>query len=373
MLSKERIIEEARRLGFVDIGFTTADPFESHLEYLEKNREAYEWAPRLGLDIFRGSDPRAVMPEAKSIIVLIEAYYRESLPPSLEAHFGRCYLDDDRVTRDGLAVRMKAFRDFLKEHGIASKAPFDIPHRMAAARAGAGTFGKNCLLYSGRAVRGSSWIFPLAFLVDRDFAPDEPTIGVDCPSWCRNACVASCPTRALKGDGTIDPRRCVSYLTYYGEGITPIELRGPMGLYVYGCDRCQNVCPRNAAWTAQDMPPNPRVAAKAADFDLSALLRMDREYFERRVWPHMFYMSADDIWRWKMNVARAMGNTGDERFVPDLVGAFGDTDDPRVRGMIAWALGNIGGREARAALERMCPADDGPVRDEFAMALEAAR
>ena len=55
------------------------------------------------------------------------------------------------------------------------------------------------------------------------------------------------------------------------------------------------------------------------------------------------------------------------------VDAFGDTDDPRVRGMIAWALGNIGGREARAALERLCPADDGPVRDEFAMALEAAR
>ena len=59
---------------------------------------------------------------------------------------------------------------------------------------------------------------------------------------------------------------------------------------------------------------------------------------------------------------------------PATVAGFSRLESlPRVRGMSAWALGKIGGREARAALERMCPADDGPVRDEFAMALEAAR
>ncbi|HSV97113.1 MAG TPA: 4Fe-4S double cluster binding domain-containing protein [Spirochaetota bacterium] len=373
MLTREHIIEEAHRLGFVDIGFTTAEPFDSHLECLEKNREAYEWAPKLGLDLFKGTDPRTGMPEAKSIIVLIEAYYRESFPSSLEGHFGRCYLDDDRVTRDGLTVRMKAFRSFLKENGVASKAPFDIPHRMAAARAGTGTFGKNCLLYSNKAVRGSSWILPLAFLVDREFSPDRPTVGIDCPSWCRNACIAACPTRALKGDGTIDPRRCISYLSYFGDGITPVELREPMGMYIYGCDRCQNVCPRNAAWSAQELPPNPRVAAKSKDFDLVALLHMDRAHFERRIWPHMFYMSADDLWRWKMNVARVMGNSGDTRYTTELARAFGETGDLRVRGMIAWALGRIGGGEARAALERLHPAEDGPVRAEFVAALGAIR
>ncbi|MEJ2458803.1 MAG: thiamine pyrophosphate-dependent enzyme, partial [Novosphingobium sp.] len=39
-------------------------------------------------------------------------------------------------------------------------------------------------------------------------------------------------------------------LTYFGDGLTPRDLREPMGLYIYGCDRCQNVCPRNAARSA---------------------------------------------------------------------------------------------------------------------------
>ena len=101
-----------------------------------------------------------------------------------------------------------------------------------------------------------------------EYSPDEPDIAIGCPDWCRNACVAACPTRALKGGGKIDPRRCISFLTYYGEGLTPLELREPMGMYVYGCDRCQNVCPRNIPWMAGEKPQNPRVSAKAANFDL---------------------------------------------------------------------------------------------------------
>ena len=49
---------------------------------------------------------------------------------------------------------------------------------------------------------------------------------------------------------------------------------------------------------------------------------MDRDYFTAKVWPHMFYMSPDDIWKWKMNVARVMGNSLDDGYVPDLVRAL---------------------------------------------------
>lgn len=152
--------------------------------------------------------------------------------------------------------------------------------------------------------------------------------------------------------------------------MTPEELREPMGLYVYGCDRCQDVCPRNAAWLAKDLPVNRKVAAKADDFDLVKLLHMDRPYFETRIWPHMFYMSADDLWRWKMNVARVMGNTLDPRYVDDLIAAFPENQDARVQGMIAWALGKIGGRRARAALEKFRPDSGGVVREEISQALE---
>ncbi len=62
-----------------------------------------------------------------------------------------------------------------------------------------------------------------------------------------------------------------------------------------------------------DLPENERVTKKSLDFQLEKLLHMDRSYFEQRIWPHMFHMPADDIWRWKMNVARSMGNTRDTK------------------------------------------------------------
>lgn len=368
MLTKEEIRDRAVSLGFEDVGFTTAEPFDSQREFLAARQEEYGWTKKTGLDLLAGTDPHTFLPKAKSIIVLVDSYFRESFPRSLEGTFGRCYLDDDRVTKDGMSMRIKAFRSFLREHGIDSKVPFDLPHRAAATRAGLGTLGKNCLFYS-RKFRGSSWVIPMAVVVDQEFTPDKSTAEYDCPEWCRNACIAACPTRALKGNGTIDPRRCISYLTYFGKEITPIELREPMGMYVYGCDRCQNVCPRNAAWLGRELKENSRVAAKAGHFDLSILLNMDREYFEKNVWPHMFYMGPDMLWKWKMNTARAMGNSRDERYVPDLVRAYSENEDERVRSMAAWALGRIGGDKAGAALNSFCPESSGMVCKEVEQAL----
>jgi len=57
------------------------------------------------------------------------------------------------------------------------------------------------------------------------------------------ACLRACPAQALKGDGTMDARRCLNYLTieYKGElppGTSP-------GRRLYGCDECQLACPHN--------------------------------------------------------------------------------------------------------------------------------
>lgn len=369
MITKENVIEAARRFGFEDVGFTTAEPFETHRQFLLDRQEEYGWAEKVGLALMSGVDPKTVLPAAKSIIVLVDVYFRESFPRVMESHFGRCYLDDDRVTKDVLAPRLKAFRSYLRDNGIDSKVPFNMPHRVAAARAGLGTFGKNCLFYSSRAALQSSWVTPLPVVVDQEFAPDEPTMRMGCPEWCRNACVSACPTRALKGNGTIDPRLCISYLSYFGNEITPLELREPMGLYIYGCDRCQNVCPRDLPWLSRDLPLNPRVEAKAKHFELTALLHMDREYFTKYIWPHMFYMGPDTIWKWKMNVARVMGNSLEERYVGDLVRAYNESDDERVRGMIVWALGRIGSADAREALKGFFQRSEGLVRSEAEAAL----
>jgi epoxyqueuosine reductase len=369
MISKQEIVEKAYECGFEDAGFTTAEPFTTQQSLLKERQEEYGWAIRSGLDLLAGTDPQTILPGAKSIIVVMEAYFREAFPPSLERHFGRCYLDDDRMTGNRLGKRVKAFRSYLRDNGIDSKVPFHLPHRLAAARAGLGTFGKNCLFYSRKAAGGGSWVIPIALVVDQTFTPDEPTLEVGCPDWCRNACIAACPTGALKGPRHIDPRRCISYLTYFGSELTPRDLREPMGLCVYGCDRCQNVCPRNSPWLARELPMNRKTAEMVEDFRLEKLLHMDKAFFTEKIWPHMFYMSDADLWRWKANAARAMGNTLDEAYIPELVRAFRESGDERVAAMIVWALGRIGGDSARQALEAFLPGSRSPVREEILAAL----
>ena len=96
---------------------------------------------------------------------------------------------------------------------------------------------------------------------------------------------------------------------------------------------------------------------------------MDKVYFNSRIWPHMFYTTDKNLWRWKMSVARAMGNTLDDGYISTLVKAFHNNDDERVLGMVAWALGRIGGPRAEKALNSFLSRSSGLIQDEIKSAL----
>ena len=71
-----------------------------------------------------------------------------------------------------------------------------------------------------------------------------------------------------------------------------------------------------------------------------------------------------------MNAARAMGNSLNPAYVPDLIRAFQENHDDRVQSMIAWALGRIGSKEARAALKKFLPEASDIVKEEIEHALK---
>ena len=157
MITKKDIIGKAREIGFEDIGFTGVEPFNSQLEFLDNPDAHYGWTVKRGLALRESIDPSTVLEGCKSIIVLIYSYLQSSIPVSLTGNFGRCYINDDRVTQDGLALKTKEFRNYLKENGINSKLSRGMPDKLAAARAGVGTFGKNCLLFASKSVKNSSY------------------------------------------------------------------------------------------------------------------------------------------------------------------------------------------------------------------------
>ena len=118
-----------------------------------------------------------------------------------------------------------------------------LSERHYGARAGLGFRGRNTLLIHETL---GSWFFIGEVLSTLAVEPSEPAPSArrSCPHGCR-ACIAACPTGALSGPYRFDARLCISYLTIEHKGVIPRELAQKMGTQVFGCDRCQEVCPLN--------------------------------------------------------------------------------------------------------------------------------
>jgi epoxyqueuosine reductase len=71
------------------------------------------------------------------------------------------------------------------------------------------------------------------------------------------------------------------------------------------------------------------------------------------------------------NAAVALGNAGDPSACGPLARVLGSHPSAVVRGHAAWALGRLGGAQARECLERALEDQDASVRAEAALALDA--
>jgi epoxyqueuosine reductase len=356
-MSLSRIIKEkALELGFVAVGITTPEPFTRYAEELAGRPEMYEWMKErsgkssLGnLDLFRFIDPTHSLPQVKSIVVVTDSYFEEDFPPSLKGKIGRCYLKGLFCPQETVhKERRKGLQKFLQGLGI--EAPYgQAPARMSGARAGVTHYGKNCFAFANSAAGKSSFVVNESYLLDRELEPDPPTMEVHCPEHCQ-MCLEACPTGALYAPLKMDPRMCIAYHTYFNAGEIPREIRPKMGTWVYGCDLCQDVCPRNREWLLKEKPMERSLLKRTADLQLTTLLTMSQEHYEQRVWPLLYYIRKENRKLWQRNAAVALGNQGDPNAVPHLIIAFQDPE-PLVRGHVAWALGKIGGSRARAVLE----------------------
>jgi epoxyqueuosine reductase len=164
----------------------------------------------------------------------------------------------------------------------------------------------------------------------------------------------------------LDARLCISYLTIELKGPIPRELRPLMGNRIFGCDICQEVCPWNRRFAQRSAEAAFQSRPGIIGPSLLDLMALDEEGFRRRFW-------GSPVKRAKRrgllrNVAVALGNWGSPSAIPALARALGDAE-PLVRGHVAWALGRIAGRRARAALEQALSTEADPwVREELRQA-----
>ncbi len=196
------------------------------------------------------------------------------------------------------------------------------------------------------------------------FPPDTPVTEScgDC-----TLCIDACPTGALVGPGQLNAQRCVSYLTQTKGHIEDDELKRKIGNRLYGCDTCQIVCPKNKGMHADHHPelePDPELVKPL----LKPLLFLSNREFKER------FGSSAAAWRGRKPIQRnailALGNFRDKTAVPELIHLLRTDERPEIRGAAVWALGRIGGAEAREALEAAAGKEqDEAVRRELAKAI----
>lgn len=228
--------------------------------------------------------------------------------------------------------------------------------REIACRAGIGWYGKNCSIIC---LRFGSGILLGEMLTNIEFEPDEP-----CSEECGacSLCLEACPTGALIGPYTLNAKKCISYLTQM-RGIVPRELRSKMGTSVYGCDRCQQVCPHN----------RDTIFFKDWDnvVDLIELIQMDKRKFKEKFGAGAFVWRGMNIL--KRNAIIALGNLKREEAL-DVLADISGHPSPMLRAHAAWAIGRIGGSRAAGILQDMLDRErDADVRAEAEISIKDVR
>lgn len=219
-----------------------------------------------------------------------------------------------------------------------------LAERAFAANAGLGWIGKHTNLIAPGL---GSFVFLGEIVTTLELPVDAP-LRKTCGSCSR--CIGACPTRALRGDYTIDATRCISDLTQRTDAI-PRDLRALIGTWVWGCDLCQIACPpTQLAGVDGAGELNAPLDADTAAPPLLKLLKLRSGEFKR------MYAKTAMGWRGaavlRRNAAVALGNARDRSAVPALIEALERDPHPMVRGHAAWALGRIASPSAISALQR---------------------
>ncbi|MFI5088169.1 MAG: tRNA epoxyqueuosine(34) reductase QueG [Terriglobales bacterium] len=286
-----------------------------------------------------------VAPWARSVIVCALNYNADQpkstdpigdgRPPTRHAWISR-YAWTEEDYHDSVLRRLRAVEAKLKEQSPNAETRCYVDtgplvERVWARYAGVGWQGKNTCIINQRL---GSWIFLGVILTSLELVADLPA-----PDRCGacTRCLDACPTHAFIAPYQLDATRCISYLTIEKRGDIAEDLRQGIGRNVFGCDICQDVCPWNRRAPVAGAPefaPRENLVNPALEW----LAAMDedefRQTFRRSPVKRAKYNGL------RRNVAIAMGNSGDPRFLPALEKLAADADCV-VAEHARWALNKI--------------------------------
>ena len=333
---KNKIIKYAHTLSIDLIGFTTADRFnglENILNERKKKNYVSEFEEEnLELRI----NPRKTLKNARSIVVIGQSYYSniDSSPvdtnrSKFQGDLARISWGEDyhRVLKEKLD-KLSSFignkRSDFQFLSFVDTGP--LVDRHVAWRAGLGVFGKNNCLINDKL---GSWFVIGYMLTNLDIEADKPKENTCCINC--NICIKECPTGAIEKPHVINVKKCISYILQSKNRILEND-RELLETRIYGCDVCQNKCPKNFIVTETSLDEFKPIVKQ---IDLVDLLTISNKKFK------LLFGNNSIGWRGKKILQRnaiiAMGNNNRASAIPYLLPFLTD-DRVEMREYARWAI-----------------------------------
>jgi epoxyqueuosine reductase len=224
-------------------------------------------------------NPELAFPGTRSVVVTGLSYYSElkqrhrGVPVLSRYTYGQDY--HMVITR-----KLKILLEHLKlaDNSIEGRVFVDsgpILEKAWAQEAGLGWQGKHSILISRES---GSFFFIGIILLNKELDYDKPCISDNCGEC--TLCIDACPTGAINDDRTIDARKCIANLTIENRDPIPEEFVPKLDGRVYGCDKCQEVCPWNNHVTGS-LTPEFDINPEIAEMSPEEWLNLSKEDYNR--------------------------------------------------------------------------------------------
>lgn len=288
-LQSDAIKEQARALGFDKMGIVPATALTEEGERLRQwlargfhGQMKYMEMGYLGRDPQQRSDPRLLMPSAKSVVCVALNYFKpgKHVDSPDVGKISRYAWGDDY--HDVLRDKLKALLAWVQQSAPEAEGKICVDSspmmdKAWAVRAGIGWLGKHSNVITKEF---SSWVFLGELLLSIELEYDS-FIEPDHCGKC-TACIDACPTGAIIAPYQVDGTRCISYGTIeLREPELPEPIKSNLEGWVFGCDICQDVCPwsRFSKETPEErFTPHEEIVEPK----LQELVKMSQEEFSAR-------------------------------------------------------------------------------------------
>ncbi len=323
------IKQEAKKIGFDLVGIARAEPLTKIYNILKYRKKNNDLPAFMTEDIKKATNPKMHLQSAESIISLAISYASSE---RINGEYNISIYAQGNDYHQIMKNKLNQLKSFISSRVNAKMISYvdtgSLMERAFARKAGLGWIGKNTNLINSKY---GSYLFLGEIITNLTLEYDKQ-VSNKCGSC--QLCINNCSGDALIHPYYLKSDKCIGYITQK-KGIIPFAERIKIEDNLWGCDRCQQVCPFN-----ENIPQNMHKEFKTnlSGYNLKDILDFSRKN------PPSSWEKAALSWRGirilKRNALIIIANKNLQKYKNEVIKNISDPS-PIIRAYALWAFSKL--------------------------------